>query len=104
MSENPFSQLTFKELHLFPRALFLLGLLALIEGMIRKDRFDVDFGMIFFFGSIGINILYDLKRGKSDEMQRIKTERIWMWGFCMAAFVLTALAIWLGVYFMNHPE
>ncbi len=89
MPDNPFTQLTFKELHLFPRALFVFGVGCIAEGMIRQEPLTISLGIACFFGAVGINILYDLRRSKGDEAIRIRTEKRWMRGFCVAAFVLS---------------
>jgi 4-hydroxybenzoate polyprenyltransferase len=102
MPDNPFAQLTFKELHLFPRALFVFGVGCIAEGMIRPEPPAVCLGIACFFGAVGINILYDLRRSKGDEAIRIRTEKRWMRGFCATAFILSFSRYWAA--YLCYPS
>jgi hypothetical protein len=95
MPDNPFSQLAFKELHLFPRALFVLGGMWMIDGIVRVEGTTIFLGLALFFGAIGINILYDLQRAQASDSERTKVEFRWMKGFHRTAFAMGVLAFLL---------
>ncbi len=98
MPDNPFSQLAFKELHLFPRALFVFGGICIISGIVRAEGTTIFLGLALFFGAIGINILYDLRRAQASDSERPKVELRWMKGFYRAAFAMGVLAFLLFLY------
>ena len=104
MADNPISQFTFKELHLFPRSLFALGVFLIGFGTIKSDPMSSGVGLALYFGAIGVNILYYLRRAKPDEATRIHIEKRWMRGFCGVALILCFLAIWMCDYVIRHPR
>jgi hypothetical protein len=86
-----FGSLTFKELHLFPRAVFALGAVILAYGIVRDKPAHFFSGLALFFGAIGINILYDLHRTKTGK-DTSAIEKKWLIGFCAASFLVVAIA------------
>jgi hypothetical protein len=99
MPDSPFSQLAFKELHLFPRALFVFGGICIVSGIVRAERTDILLGLALFFGAIGINILYDLRRAQAaSDSERSVVELRWMKGFYRTVFAMGVLAFLLLLY------
>ncbi|MFZ0869079.1 MAG: hypothetical protein WAU76_10570 [Candidatus Sulfotelmatobacter sp.] len=94
MPDNLTSQLTFKELHLFPRVVFALGGVSIVAGIVRAEGLNISLGVAMLFGAIGVNIVYDLRRGQtSDEGKKREIEVRWMRGFYRTAFTIAFLAL-----------
>lgn len=103
MADSLISQLTFKELHLLPRAVFALGAFMIVWGQVKNEPLDSLMGFVFFFGAIAVNILYDLRRSRGDEETKNKTERRWLYGFCLAAFLFAALGVFGFIVILKRP-
>lgn len=91
MADDLISQLTFKELHLFPRAVFGLGVFLIVYGTYHSDANSILSGVFLFFGSIGINILFDLKRAPLDKTGREALEKKWLTWFYRISFSVAGL-------------